>query len=71
MTKHDIIRAWKDPSYRDSLDAAERAQIPDHPAGPIELSDSQLDGVTGGIGSAATKDLICDTVTSSLRKLTK
>lgn len=42
MSKADIVRAWKDPSYRLSLSAAELAQLPAHPAGQIELSDDEL-----------------------------
>ncbi|MBR8741840.1 mersacidin/lichenicidin family type 2 lantibiotic [Nocardiopsis sp. MG754419] len=37
MTKIDIIRAWKDPEYRDGLTSA-----PAHPAGVIELPDEAL-----------------------------
>lgn len=42
MTPSDIIRAWKDPNYRASLDAAHLAQLPAHPAGAIELPDPTL-----------------------------
>jgi mersacidin/lichenicidin family type 2 lantibiotic len=35
----DIIRAWKDPEYRLSLSEAERALLPGHPAGFMELTD--------------------------------
>ncbi|HEX9945379.1 MAG TPA: mersacidin/lichenicidin family type 2 lantibiotic [Thermoanaerobaculia bacterium] len=38
----DPIRAWKDPVYRAALSARERAQIPAHPAGILELNDEQL-----------------------------
>jgi mersacidin/lichenicidin family type 2 lantibiotic len=48
MSKRDIIRAWKDPEYRLSLNESERALLPDHPAGLIELTDAELDGVAGG-----------------------
>src|ERR1051326_3077592 len=44
-TASDIIRAWKDPSYRAGLPATQRAQLPAHPAGAIELADPTLHAV--------------------------
>jgi mersacidin/lichenicidin family type 2 lantibiotic len=44
MKPEDIIRAWKDEVYRASLNEAERAQLPEHPAGLIELEDGDLVG---------------------------
>ena len=38
MSDLDVIRAWKDPAYRHSLAAGQRALLPPHPAGAIELS---------------------------------
>ena len=48
MSKIDVIRAWKDEAYRASLTDAERARLPTHPAGRIELSDAELESVAGG-----------------------
>ena len=48
MSNLDVIRAWKDAEYRNSLSEAERAQLPLHPAGLIELSDVELDAAAGG-----------------------
>jgi mersacidin/lichenicidin family type 2 lantibiotic len=48
MLHPDIIRAWKDEDYRLSLSEAERTALPAHPAGLIELVDSDLDAVAGG-----------------------
>lgn len=48
MSHQDIIRAWKDEEYRNSLSDAERAQLPENPAGLIELPDEELDAVAGG-----------------------
>jgi mersacidin/lichenicidin family type 2 lantibiotic len=48
MSNQDIIRAWKDEDYRLSLSEAERALLPEHPAGLIELSGAEMDGVAGG-----------------------
>jgi mersacidin/lichenicidin family type 2 lantibiotic len=42
MSNTDIVRAWKDPEYRSTLN-----YMPTHPAGQIELADPDL------IGSAA------------------
>jgi mersacidin/lichenicidin family type 2 lantibiotic len=49
MAQLDIIRAWKDEEYRLSLSEAERALLPAHPAGLIELTDAQLGAVEGGV----------------------
>jgi mersacidin/lichenicidin family type 2 lantibiotic len=51
MNTNQIIRAWKDSSYRASLTEAERAQLPGNPAGIIELKDKQIKAVTEGFGS--------------------
>jgi mersacidin/lichenicidin family type 2 lantibiotic len=48
MNTRDIIRAWKDEEYRLSLSEAERALLPAHPAGFIELTDTELDVAAGG-----------------------
>ena len=48
MSQQHIIRAWKDPEYRQSLNAAEQALLPPHPAGHMELTDADLDHVAGG-----------------------
>ena len=48
MSKKDIIRAWKDAEYRQSLSEAERAMLPEHPAGLIDVTDAELATVAGG-----------------------
>ena len=48
MSNIDIIRAWKDPKYRDSLSEEQRSQLPENPAGLIELSDAKAETVAGG-----------------------
>lgn len=50
MDKSQIVRAWRDPEYFESLSEAERAQVPANPAGLIEVGDDVLDSVTGGCG---------------------
>jgi len=48
MKSLDIIRAWKDPKFRLSLNEAERQMLPEHPAGMIELSETDQIAVAGG-----------------------
>ena len=48
MKTKDIIRAWKDAGYRQNLSEADRAKLPAHPAGMIELTDADLGVVSGG-----------------------
>ena len=59
MSIKNIIRAWKDEDYRLSLSEAERALLPEHPAGLIELSGAEMDGVNGGIGVSVSIHSIC------------
>jgi mersacidin/lichenicidin family type 2 lantibiotic len=47
MSNRDIIRAWKDEAYRQSLSNGELSALPQNPAGIIELSDAELEGITG------------------------
>lgn len=49
MKKIDIIRAWKDEDYRNSLSQEELASLPENPAGMIELSDGDLGKASGGM----------------------
>jgi mersacidin/lichenicidin family type 2 lantibiotic len=46
----NIVRAWKDETYRQSLSSEEVAMLPANPAGEIELTDAELAAVTGAIG---------------------
>ncbi len=48
MKTNHVVRAWKDQEYRQNLSAAERANLPAHPSGMIELTDAELSGVSGG-----------------------
>jgi mersacidin/lichenicidin family type 2 lantibiotic len=49
MPHRNVVRAWKDPEYRRGLSAAEQGQLPDNPAGAVELTDAELGGVSGGM----------------------
>lgn len=44
----DVVRAWKDEEYRQSLMAA-GYEIPENPAGAVELSEEDLAKVAGGL----------------------
>jgi mersacidin/lichenicidin family type 2 lantibiotic len=59
MSALDVIRAWKDPAYRAALSTEQRAQLPEHPAGLVELDDTFLEDVAGGgicrFGSATSR----------------
>ncbi|HEY1349260.1 MAG TPA: mersacidin/lichenicidin family type 2 lantibiotic [Ktedonobacteraceae bacterium] len=57
MNPQDIIRAWKDRTFRQSLSRDEQALMPAHPAGEITLSDAELASVHGGIPQATS---ICE-----------
>jgi mersacidin/lichenicidin family type 2 lantibiotic len=46
----NIVRAWKDEFYRQSLSDEERAQLPENPVGELELTEAELEGVFGGFG---------------------
>jgi mersacidin/lichenicidin family type 2 lantibiotic len=44
----DIVRAWKDDVYRQSLTTEEQALLAENPIGEFELSDTDLETVYGG-----------------------
>lgn len=48
MSQQDIIRAWKDPEFRNSLSEDQRSQLPENPAGILEMSDESLETIVGG-----------------------
>jgi mersacidin/lichenicidin family type 2 lantibiotic len=48
MSNVNIIRAWKDDDYLESLSEEERSHLPENPAGIIELSDREMEAVAGG-----------------------
>jgi len=48
MTRETIIRAWKNEQYRHTLSTTEQAELPQHPAGVIELEEASLGNVAGG-----------------------
>jgi mersacidin/lichenicidin family type 2 lantibiotic len=47
MSNVDVIRAWKEASYRKGLSQEELAGLPQNPAGLVDLSDTELEIVAG------------------------
>jgi mersacidin/lichenicidin family type 2 lantibiotic len=47
MSNLNIIRAWKDEDYSESLSREEQVLLPQNPAGLLELSDEELAGTEG------------------------
>ena len=48
MSTLQIVRAWKDESYRNSLTQEQRAALPAHPAGTIEFVRGAVAAKTNG-----------------------
>ena len=59
MADQHTIKAWKDESYRLTLDPDERATIPASPAGTIELADADLGEVAAGSQAIITQTTVC------------
>lgn len=59
MSNESIVRAWKDPSYRASLDAEGLSNLPLNPAGLVELTDTQLKEASGLAGIIVTTFRTC------------
>jgi mersacidin/lichenicidin family type 2 lantibiotic len=51
MSIEEIIRAWKDEAYRNSLTPEQREQLLPNPAGVVEIEDEALDEAAGGTPS--------------------
>jgi mersacidin/lichenicidin family type 2 lantibiotic len=43
----NLVRAWKDNVYLQSLSAEEQALLPANPAGEIELTEAELEAIFG------------------------
>lgn len=74
MSNIDIIRAWKDKEYRNSLSEAEKAQLPENPAGSMQyLTDAEMSTLQGGSPVSATftvmRTLNCPTHPKPTRSL--
>ncbi len=70
MNASQVIRAWKNEAYRNSLSADERAQLPAHPAGSIELDETELALVGGGLPMRTDENWACSLPTAVCRHQT-
>jgi mersacidin/lichenicidin family type 2 lantibiotic len=63
MNKHDIIRAWKDPSFRAQLTTEQLTDLPESPAGlPMTgLEDMDLASAVGGKPEDLSARALCAT----------
>jgi mersacidin/lichenicidin family type 2 lantibiotic len=69
MANIDIIRAWKDEEYRNGLSEEQRSQLPENPAGMVELTNTSMETIVGGnqqIISGGTVVLQRQTITVSI-----
>jgi len=48
MSIDEIVRAWKDEEYRNSLTPEQRMALLPNPAGMVELDDEALEDAAGG-----------------------
>ncbi|NJN09340.1 MAG: mersacidin/lichenicidin family type 2 lantibiotic [Richelia sp. SL_2_1] len=59
MSNLDIVRAWKDEEYRASLSPEQKAQLPENPAGLIELTNDDMSSLGGGLVADPTHTKTC------------
>jgi mersacidin/lichenicidin family type 2 lantibiotic len=65
MSKQQIIRAWKDETYRRSLSEAQRTALPENPAGRVDLDEltaAELAEIAGGYSiqtAGCTREVLC------------
>ena len=50
MSRIDIIRAWKDAAYRQSLSEGQLAGLPANPAGAVDLTEEEAAAIEGRMG---------------------
>lgn len=50
MKKVNVVRAWRDREYRESLSSEARAALPENPAGIVSVDDDALRSIAGGCG---------------------
>jgi mersacidin/lichenicidin family type 2 lantibiotic len=48
----NLTRAWKDEMYRQSLSTQEQTTLSANPAGAIELTQAELEAISGAIGGS-------------------
>jgi mersacidin/lichenicidin family type 2 lantibiotic len=59
MKTSEVIRAWKDAAYRETLSEEDRSLVPQNPAGLVELTDEQLKQASGLSGIIVTTFRTC------------
>jgi mersacidin/lichenicidin family type 2 lantibiotic len=59
MKPLDVIRAWKDASYRESLSEEDLRAVGQNPAGVVDLTDEQLKQASGLSGIIVTTFKTC------------
>ena len=61
MKRETIIRAWREPEFRESLTSEERAALPECPAGQsiTDLDEGELASAVGGALAAFDVDITC------------
>ena len=59
MKSVDLVRAWKDAAYRESLNENQLRRVPANPAGIVELTDEQLKQASGISGVIHTTNRTC------------
>ena len=47
LSNEEIIRAWKDQDFRNSLTPEQLARLPEHPSGGIEIQAANRDEAAG------------------------
>jgi mersacidin/lichenicidin family type 2 lantibiotic len=62
MKKIDVIRAWRDEEYRNSLTEQERASLPENPAGMATVDGSALRSVNGGVSAGCPTTFVASCV---------
>lgn len=62
MSSDEIIRFWKQEAFQETR--TDRNELPENPAGPLELSDRDLGEVAGG--TCATIDPSCAAISISI-----
>jgi mersacidin/lichenicidin family type 2 lantibiotic len=55
MTIKDVIRAWKDSTYRNTLSEEQLAMLPTNPIGDA-LTEEELLNITGGMMNTCATD---------------
>jgi mersacidin/lichenicidin family type 2 lantibiotic len=63
MSNIDLIRAWNDEEYRDTMSDADRATLQEKMSGMVELSDSDMEALTGGSKIKIKNNPVLTTVT--------